>query len=77
MIAQCSALASSQAELEERKREVAEQGRALLTSTEYTDRLKLQLAKLRQMLFGRKSEKLAIQIDQLELHLEEMEAAHV
>jgi hypothetical protein len=32
--------------------------------------------KLRRMLFGRKSEKLSLQLDQLELQLEEMEAIH-
>lgn len=32
------------------------------------------MEKLRRMLFGRKSEKLSIQLDQLELQLEEMEA---
>ena len=62
-------------ELEAKKRELAEQGRVLLTSTEYIDHLKLQIAKLRQMLFGKKSEKIAIEVDQLEQHLEEVEAA--
>jgi hypothetical protein len=38
--------------------------------------LKLVVEKLRRMLFGRKSEKLSIQFDQLELQLEEMEAIH-
>lgn len=74
VIAQHAVLASRQADLEEKKREVAEQGRALASRAAHIEHLKLQLAKLRQMLFGRKSEKFAIQIDQLELHLEEMEA---
>lgn len=68
-------MAALSMELEEKKREIVEQGRALLTSTEYIEHLKLQLAKLRQMLFGSKSEKIAVQIDQLEMHLEEVEAA--
>lgn len=45
-----------------------------MSRAEHIEHLKLQLAKLRQMLFGRMSERIAIQIDQLELHLEEMEA---
>ncbi|EEF26454.1 conserved hypothetical protein [Ricinus communis] len=38
------------------------------------EHLKLMLAKLRRMQFGRKSEKLAHQIEQLELRLEDLEA---
>ena len=37
------------------------------------EKLKLQLAKLRRMQFGRSSEKLAQQIEQLELLIEELE----
>jgi transposase len=40
------------------------------------EHLKLVVEKLRRMLFGRKSEKLSLQLDQLELQLEEMEAVH-
>jgi transposase len=39
------------------------------------EHLKLQLEKLRRMLFGRSSEKARTQIEQLELRLEELEAA--
>lgn len=38
------------------------------------ERLKLQLAKLRRMQFGTSSEKLAREVEQLELALEEVEA---
>ncbi len=38
------------------------------------EHLKLVVEKLRPMRFGRKSEKLSMQLDQLELPLEEMEA---
>jgi transposase len=44
--------------------------------SEQIEHLKLVVEKLRRMLFGRKSEKLSIQLDQLELQLEEMEAIH-
>jgi transposase len=40
------------------------------------EHLKLVVEKLRRMLFGRKSEKLSLQLDQLELQLEEMETVH-
>jgi len=40
------------------------------------EHLKLQLFKLHRMQFGRKSEKLAQQIEQLELRLEELESNH-
>jgi transposase len=46
----------------------------LLSHTQQIERLKLVVEKLRRMLFGRKSEKLSLQLDQLELQLEEMEA---
>jgi transposase len=39
------------------------------------EHLKLQLEKLRRMLFGRSSEKMHSQVEQLELRLEELEAA--
>src|ERR1700746_4152803 len=38
------------------------------------EKLKFQIAKLRRMQFGRSSERLARQIDQLELRLQELEA---
>lgn len=38
------------------------------------EHLKLQIAKLRRMQFGRKSEKLDHQIEQMELQLEELQA---
>jgi transposase len=62
-------------ELESKKKELVDQGRELLSRTEYIEHLKLQVEKLRRMLFGTKSEKIIIKLDQLELHLEEMEAA--
>jgi transposase len=48
----------------------------LAARSEQIEHLRLVVEKLRRMLFGRKSEKLSIQLDQLELQLEEMEAIH-
>jgi len=68
-------LAAVAIELVSKKQELVDQGRELLSSTEYIEHLKLQMEKLRRMLFGTKSEKIIIKLDQLELHLEEMESA--
>ena len=81
------ALILSQHEEEQRQLEELDRQRAALDQrrTQYQDELRerseriehLRLVeKLRRMLFGRKSEKLSIQIDQLELQLEEMEAIY-
>jgi transposase len=48
----------------------------LAAHAQQIEHLKLVVEKLRRMLFGRKSEKLSLQLDQLELQLEEMEAVH-
>jgi len=48
---------------------------ALKIKTLEVERLKMQLAKLRRMQFGRSSEKLDGQIAQLELAIEELEAS--
>ena len=45
----------------------------LVTRTVEIDHLKLQIARLRRMQFGRKSEKLDSQIEQLEFKLEELQ----
>ena len=82
------ALILSQHEEKQRQLEELDRQRAALDEqrTQYQDELReraeqiehlrLVVEKLRRMLFGRKSEKLSIQIDQLELQLEEMEAIH-
>jgi transposase len=49
----------------------------LASRDEEIERLKLLIAKLRRMQFGRKSEKLDWQIEQLELKLEELQASRV
>src|SRR5690349_285800 len=47
----------------------------LISHQDEIEHLKLLIAKLRRMQFGRKSEKLQLQIEQLELKLEELETA--
>ena len=65
----------------ERDATIATQSDALLnmqaqltTRTAEIEHLKLQIAKLRRMQFGRKSEKLDHQIEQLKLQLEDLQA---
>src|SRR6202140_4398526 len=56
------------------KQIVIEQRGRLLSNTLQIEQLKLQLAKLRRMQFGRSSEQIDAQIAQLELTLEDLEA---
>jgi len=60
-------------EVERAAREAAEH--ALLSRHLMIEKLKIQIARLRRMHFGRSSEKLGLEIAQLELALEEMETA--
>ena len=53
---------------------VLAQHEQLLSREREIEHLKLLLVKLHRMQFGRKSEKLARQIEQLELRLEELES---
>jgi transposase len=61
---------------------LAQQDQRLRTREQFLSRaseiahLKLLIAKLQRMQFGRKSEKLQLQVEQLELRLEELEANH-
>jgi chromosome segregation ATPase len=57
-----------------RDAEVADLKAQLNTRSAEIEHLKLQIAKLRRMQFGRKSEKLDHQIEQLELKLEDLQA---
>jgi transposase len=60
---------------EELKALILSQHEQVLSRDEEIERLKLLIAKLRRMQFGRKSEKLDWQIEQLELKLDELEAS--
>src|SRR5271156_6543668 len=54
--------------------EIHSQREQLLSRDNEIEHLKLLIAKLRRLQFGRKSEKLERQIEQLELRLDELEA---
>jgi transposase len=62
-------------DVEELKRLVLEQHAKLAAHTIEIERLKLLIAKLRRLQFGRSSEKLSREIEQLELRLEELQTA--
>jgi transposase len=62
------------AEGEAREAELAAARAGLLAKALEVEKLKLQIARLRRMQFGRSSEKIARTIEQLELRLEELEA---
>jgi len=62
-----------EAELEAQRQWLSEQADDLHSRGERIEHLKLMVEKYRQMLFGRKSEKLVLKLEQLELELEEDE----
>jgi transposase len=62
-------------DVEALQRMVLEQRAALASNTIEIEHLKLVIAKLRRLQFGRSSEKLTHEIDQLELRLEELQTA--
>jgi hypothetical protein len=55
--------------------ESMEQHKELTSSTHEIEHLKLVIEKFRRMIFGRKSEKLTAELEQLEFRLEELETA--
>ena len=67
-------LLASERLLQERDEQLAGMAEQLNTRAVEIEHLKLQIAKLRRMQFGRKSEKLDHQIEQLELELEDLQA---
>lgn len=68
-------IASLQALLAERDASLAEAKAELLHRDLLIETMRVQLARLRRMQFGASSEKLRQEIEQLELTLEELEAA--
>jgi transposase len=68
-------LRSLQAELESHRQTLSQQDEQLRSRSEQIEHLKLMIEKLRRAMFGRKSEKIVVQLEQLELHLEELESA--
>lgn len=71
--AQEQQLRDLEAELDSQRRMLSEQAEELRSRSERIENLKLMLEKLRHIMFGRKSEKIALKIEQMELELEEHE----
>ena len=67
-------IAAQAAEGKAREAELAAAKAGLMAKALEIEKLKLQIARLRRMQFGRSSEKIARTIEQLELRLEELEA---
>jgi transposase len=64
-----------EAELESHRQTLSEQADELRTRSERIEHLKLMVEKLRHLMFGTKSEKIVIKLEQFELELEDMETA--
>ena len=71
--AQVAELATLAAEFDILRDQLAERGKELYSRDEQIERLKQMVEKLRHKLFGKKSEKIVVQLEQLELGLEELE----
>jgi transposase len=67
-------LLASERQVQEREEQMTDLREQLNTRAVEIEHLKLQIAILRRMQFGRKSEKLDRQIEQLELQLEDLQA---
>jgi len=66
-------LRSLQAELDSHRQIVSEQAEELDARSQRIEHMKLMIDKLQQMMFGRKSEKVILKLEQLEFELEEEE----
>ena len=75
VLARDAELAQRTAELAQRAEQLAAARGELLVTTTLIEKLKLEIARLRRMQFGRSSEKDAERIDQLELIVEDLEAS--
>ena len=60
-----------EAELDSHRQTLSEQSEELRSRSERIEHLKLMVEKLRHMIFGTKSEKIVIKLEQLELELED------
>jgi transposase len=65
-----------EAELESHRKTLSEQADELRSRSERIEHLKLLVDKLRHVLFGARSEKIVVKLEQLELELEEEETAY-
>ena len=62
-----------EAELESQRQTVSQQAEELHARSQRIEHMKLMIEKLRQMMFGKKSEKVVLKLEQLEFELEEEE----
>jgi transposase len=69
-------LESHRQALSEQRQALSEQSEELHSRSERIEHLKLMVAKLRHVIFGAKSEKIRIELEQLELQLEDDETTH-
>jgi transposase len=72
-VAQEQKLRDLEAELDSHRQMLSEQAQELRSRSERIEHLKLMLDKFRHMMFGKKSEKITLKIEQMELELEEHE----
>jgi transposase len=73
LTAQQNELRSLQVELESQRQTVSQQADELRTRSERIEHMKLMIEKLRHTIFGSKSEKIVLKLEQLEFELEEEE----
>jgi len=74
LLEQRATLAALHAELDEHRQTLTAQSEQLRSSSERIEHLKLLVDKMRRMIFGRKSEKVVVQLEQLEFQLEDLES---
>lgn len=76
LVASEQALEAERAAHDETREQLKAARNSILLTTLQIEKFKVQLARLRRMKFGQSSERLALQTDQLELTLEDLEAEH-
>jgi DNA repair exonuclease SbcCD ATPase subunit len=74
LLEQRATLAALHAELDEHRQTLSAQSEQLRSSSERIEHLRLLVDKMRRMIFGRKSEKVVVQLEQLEFQLEDLES---
>jgi len=74
LLEQRATLAALHAELDEHRQTLTAQSEQLRSSSERIEHLKLLVDKMRHMIFGKKSEKVVVQLEQLEFQLEDLES---
>jgi len=77
LMEQRATLAALHAELDEHRQTLTAQSEQLRSSSDRIEHLKLLVDKMRHMLFGKKSEKVVVQLGQFEFQLEDLESTQV